>query len=106
MSSFEQPAREGTHADRFQNQYERILDLYIESLKQQRSDLMDAIASLDMDVLEDLVHRMKGTGACYGYPDVSAWAGHCQRLLRDRHWSRQLDDALRGLLIAVGAACG
>ena len=48
-----------------------IMPRYIEIRRQELGELQDALAKSDAETVRLLGHRLKGTGAAYGFPDLT-----------------------------------
>lgn len=58
-----------------------LLANYVGGFAQQEEMMDRALEQADPVELRSLVHKLKGTGAGYGYPDISTWAGTCEAAL-------------------------
>ena len=58
-----------------------LLANYVGGFAQQEEMMDSALEQADPVELRSLVHKLKGTGAGYGYPEISAVAGTCEAAL-------------------------
>ncbi|MDE0903941.1 MAG: Hpt domain-containing protein [Planctomycetota bacterium] len=58
-----------------------LLATYVGGFAEQEEMMDRALEQADPVELRTLVHKLKGTGAGYGYPDISAVAGTCEAAL-------------------------
>ena len=53
---------------------------YIESLSTKKTDIEERFASQDIQGLREVFHKLKGTGATYGVPEISLLGGVVEKL--------------------------
>lgn len=81
-----------------------LLRHYLRYLSDAAGQIESARRSGDMLALRTMVHRLKGTGGCYGFGEISAAAEGCEAAL-ERHGTvlsdLQLDELLRLIRAAL-----
>jgi PAS domain S-box-containing protein len=85
-----------------------LLKRYLASLPDVRNDLAAALAMNDADATREIVHRIHGTAANFGYPDITDAARRSEAAIRE---GKPLDaigdlDTLIDLLTAAIAGAG
>jgi HPt (histidine-containing phosphotransfer) domain-containing protein len=74
-----------------------LREQYLQSLQRYLKDLDDAESEGDVNRLQTLTHRLKGTAGSYGFPEISAAAAECQQALRATLGPAVVADRLSGL---------
>jgi signal transduction histidine kinase/FixJ family two-component response regulator/PAS domain-containing protein len=59
-----------------------LVERYVASFPELATHLRERFAAGDLDEVRTLVHRLRGTAATYGFPDVSSTAGRCEDAIR------------------------
>ncbi len=74
-----------------------LVEEFVGGLTTRVSELRDAFARHDWDLLRTLAHRLKGAGGSYGYPDLSHLGATMEDQFKKQQaeqfadWVRQLD---------------
>lgn len=85
--------------------FQPLLDRFIARLPETRDRLRSARQAKKLDVLLTVVHRLRGTAANYGFPQITAVADKCEIALRNRNQpQRELDESLDELATLVQMA--
>lgn len=53
---------------------------YIDSLSSKKTDIKELFAEKNFKGLKDVFHKLKGTGATYGVPEISVLGGTLEKL--------------------------
>jgi CheY-like chemotaxis protein len=83
-----------------------LREQYLRSLRRYLKDLGDAESEGDRNRLRTLTHRLKGTAASYGFPEISAAAADCEQVLRTAPGPAAVADRLSGLRQHIERALG
>jgi len=81
-----------------------LLARYLDELPNVREEMAKARAAEDRKSLAGLVHRLHGTGTCYGFEAITRAAGACEKALRSGAALDALPD-LEVLDALLAAAC-
>jgi CheY-like chemotaxis protein len=86
--------------------FQALRQAYVEGLAETAQQIRDVRANGRSGQLEVLVHRLKGTAANYGFPEITEVAASCEQLLRESA-GEQVEESvseLLGLLAKAGKA--
>ena len=81
-----------------------LLQKYKELMNDVIEQLKEARAKEDVEQLSLLAHRLKGSGASYGFPDISTVAGKYERAIEDGAEVPSVDNDLEKLIALLSAA--
>ncbi len=70
---------------------------YVTGMHQTLEQLERARERQDSQGLREIVHRLHGTGSSYGYPDVTAVARECERMLRLGRTTQEVETLVSSL---------
>jgi len=57
---------------------------YVKSLNNKAQRLTEALSSRDFEAIKQLGHQMKGSGATYGFPEISEFGAQLEAAGEDR----------------------
>ena len=88
------------------SRFQPLLEKYLARLPGMLDQLQSARAEGDLDTLCTVVHRLRGTAANYGFPQITAVADKCETALRtqstpERHVNESLDELTTLMHMAV-----
>jgi HPt (histidine-containing phosphotransfer) domain-containing protein len=69
---------------RFDEMMKELQQEYLDELPKKISAIRKHFADLNIEVLSEDFHKMKGTGRTYGLPEVSVLGGLIERLCQDQ----------------------
>ncbi|MCA1929799.1 ATP-binding protein [Rheinheimera sp.] len=79
-----------------QQQLDQLTSMYKDSLPTVAQELEQLVQLEDKVATEALLHRIKGTSACFGFTRISALAAATERALKENHWpAKQLNELLQ-----------
>ncbi len=55
--------------------FQDLVDLFLQSLQIHVRDIATALENIDWDLLQTVSHKLKGSGAAFGYPKITELAG-------------------------------
>ncbi len=78
--------------------FAKILEEYLDRLSQSVIQLEGIRKRNDLEGLAKMVHRLKGSAASYGYPEISNLAGICEKKLRESGGIEDIEIPLNRLI--------
>ena len=78
--------------------YKPLIEKYIKGVPDAIQEILDGRASGDTDALHAITHKLKGTGATYGYPDITDTAMEAMNILREDGTLADAAASIRALL--------
>jgi len=77
---------------------------YVEGMPEVVDQLEAAHSTNDTEVLCSLVHRLHGTAASYGFPEITEVAGSCEEVLRQDGTLGDIQELFKRLAVLLNAA--
>jgi HPt (histidine-containing phosphotransfer) domain-containing protein len=83
-------------------EFAALLEAYVRYLSGVEVQLQDAVRAGNWDDVRRLAHRLRGTGASYGFPQITELAAECERAIsRDVGEATNLAERLAAVLRAA-----
>lgn len=81
-----------------------LLAIYHADLEKNLPKLLEAQAAWDTATLQQLSHRLAGTGTSYGYPQITTAARACEVAIRENAGNDQIGQQLDTVIRIIRAA--
>ncbi|WP_166830865.1 Hpt domain-containing protein [Thalassoroseus pseudoceratinae] len=65
-------------------EFQELLTMFMESMAEQQTHLNDAFMAGDLDQVREVSHKIKGSGAGYGFPELTDLAASLEVSSRER----------------------